>query len=413
MKLRYYGTSGTPWIDRSVQAHQLLVNWNETQATCDVRLTGTSWALQYGAINGTDAKAAMESTTLFKVNEFPVWKNWDLTTLTQNWVNGTATNYGVILWATNEDTDGMNLWFRSSEYSDSNFHPRLEVTWSQTLQAVYFLKDHLGSIRATVLDSVGAPILGYDDYDPWGYPLAQRAKPIPSAYLQGGSKIKFTGKEYDDELGLNLAYFGARYYDWLRGQWISVEPLAMKYPWVSPYAYSLNNPVVLYDPDGKKVEFIGTKEQKARWEVYKNYIMRSPTGNALYGKLDSDKKTYYFRFGSLPEDVLGKTTVAATKKHKTVENKKVISDAKLVETKTMIDETKTLNDKEGPSVDGVIVHELQHVEDARDNPQKFLTDLDSEEALPYDERPQEKRAEETRKKVEQELKDEKAKKRKQ
>jgi len=115
----------------------------------------------------------------------------------------------------------------------------------------------------------------------------------------------------------------------------------------------------------------------------------------------------------LPEDVLGKTTVAATGKHKTVDNKKVISDAKLVKTKTVIDETKTLNDKEGPSVEGAIVHELQHVEDARDNPQKFMTDLDAEEALPYDERPQEKRAEETRKKVEQELKDEKTKKRKQ
>jgi RHS repeat-associated protein len=147
----------------------------------------------------------------------------------------------------------MNLWFRSSEHSDSNYWPKLEITYSTQAQTVYFLKDHLGSIRATVLDSATAPVIGYDDYDPWGYPLATRTQVIPTPYLQGGSKIKFTGKEYDDEFGLNLVYFGARYYDWLRGQWISVEPLAEKYPSLSPYAYVANNPVNAIDRDGNDI----------------------------------------------------------------------------------------------------------------------------------------------------------------
>jgi len=61
---------------------------------------------------------------------------------------------------------------------------------------VYFLKDHLGSIRASVSDSANAAtVLGYDDHDPWGYPLALRTKAIPNAYLQGASKNKFTGHE--------------------------------------------------------------------------------------------------------------------------------------------------------------------------------------------------------------------------
>jgi RHS repeat-associated protein len=109
----------------------------------------------------------------------------------------------------------------------------------------------LGSIRATVLDSAGAPVIGYDDYDPWGYPLALRTKPIPNAYLQGASKNKFTGKERDEEHSLNLDYFGGRYYDWLRGQWISRDPLAEKFPSWSPYVYALNNPLVLIDSDGQ------------------------------------------------------------------------------------------------------------------------------------------------------------------
>ncbi len=33
--------------------------------------------------------------------------------------------------------------------------------------------------------------------------------------------------------------------------WLSVDPLASKYPWLSPYVYCANNPVKLIDPDGK------------------------------------------------------------------------------------------------------------------------------------------------------------------
>jgi RHS repeat-associated protein len=97
-------------------------------------------------------------------------------------------------------------------------------------------------------------VIGYDDYDPWGYPLALRTKAIPNAYLQGASTNKFTGKERDEEFGLNLDYFGGRYYDWLRGQWISRDPLAQKYPSWSPYHYALDNPIRFYDIDGRDIK---------------------------------------------------------------------------------------------------------------------------------------------------------------
>jgi len=63
------------------------------------------------------------------------------------------------------------------------------------------------------------------------------------------STQSFTGKERDSETG--FSYFGARYYDSdiLTG-WLSVDPMADKYPSLSPYAYSNWNPVKLIDPDG-------------------------------------------------------------------------------------------------------------------------------------------------------------------
>ena len=46
----------------------------------------------------------------------------------------------------------------------------------------------------------------------------------------------FTGKERDAETG--FSYFGARYYDSdLSGLFLSVDPMADKYPGLSPYAY--------------------------------------------------------------------------------------------------------------------------------------------------------------------------------
>ena len=61
----------------------------------------------------------------------------------------------------------------------------------------------------------------------------------------------FTGKEKDSETG--FYYFGARYYDPpLSSLFISVDPMADKYPSLSPYAYCAWNPVKLVDPDGEE-----------------------------------------------------------------------------------------------------------------------------------------------------------------
>jgi len=164
-----------------VQVHQMLVEWDEVIATKDLRLfeeTSIPWYTPYAGIDGTDAKAQYESTLLFQETTASGWKTWDLSALTQKWVKGDAVNYGVIMWVapaggTSEDTDGKDLRFRSSEYTVfQNLWPKLEITYSTEAKTVYFLKDHLGSIRATVLDSIGAPVIGYDDYDPWGFPLA-------------------------------------------------------------------------------------------------------------------------------------------------------------------------------------------------------------------------------------------------
>ena len=58
----------------------------------------------------------------------------------------------------------------------------------------------------------------------------------------------FSGKEKDAETGYH--YFGARYYNSDLSIWLSVDPMADKYPSLSPYNYCAWNPLKSVDPDG-------------------------------------------------------------------------------------------------------------------------------------------------------------------
>jgi RHS repeat-associated protein len=62
------------------------------------------------------------------------------------------------------------------------------------------------------------------------------------------TRYTFTGKERDGESG--YFYFGARYYDSDLSVWLSVDPMASKYPNTSNYAYVENNPIKYVDPNG-------------------------------------------------------------------------------------------------------------------------------------------------------------------
>lgn len=78
----------------------------------------------------------------------------------------------------------------------------------------------------------------------------------------------FTGKEKDSETG--LYYFGARYYDpSLSDLFLSVDPMADKYPNISPYAYCAWNPVKLVDPNGEDIWEID-KKGDIKWKERSN-----------------------------------------------------------------------------------------------------------------------------------------------
>jgi len=84
----------------------------------------------------------------------------------------------------------------------------------------------------------------YNDYYPFGESMPNR-----SLTSSADSRYQYTGKEHDVETQYD--YFGARYYDSRIGRWLSVDPLASKYPGWSPYNYTVNNPLRFVDPYGR------------------------------------------------------------------------------------------------------------------------------------------------------------------
>ena len=90
----------------------------------------------------------------------------------------------------------------------------------------------------------------------------------PSSLSQRATgSLLHTGKEKDPETG--YSYFGARYleHDLMTG-WLSVDPMADKYPSISPYAYCAWNPVKLVDPEGEE-----TEEEVTKYYNYKGYLL--------------------------------------------------------------------------------------------------------------------------------------------
>ena len=133
-----------------------------------------------------------------------------------------------------------------AEYNDSQQQPAGGTK--------YLTADHLGSTR--VVTGQNQSVVARYDYLPYGEEIGAGvgARTLPMGYGGADStKQKFTSKERDEETKLD--YFLARYYSSAQGRFTSVDPAmssarpAMPQSW-NRYAYVLNNPVRLIDPDG-------------------------------------------------------------------------------------------------------------------------------------------------------------------
>jgi RHS repeat-associated protein len=128
-------------------------------------------------------------------------------------------------------------YLHSIEHSTHHSDP--EPNW------YIYHSDHLGS-SAFLTDASGDPTQ-HLQYMPFGETFVEQ-RSVTSYY----TPYTFSAKERDLETG--YSYFGARYYDADISVWLSVDPMADKYPSMSAYMYCAGNPVMLVDPDGRSFD---------------------------------------------------------------------------------------------------------------------------------------------------------------
>lgn len=115
---------------------------------------------------------------------------------------------------------------------------------SGSYKYVYQYKDHLGNIRLSYDNAL--TIKEENNYYPFGL------KQDGYNNIKNGveNKYKYNGKELQDELGLGVYDYGARFYDPALGRWVNIDPKAEEMRRHSPYNYAFDNPVYFVDPDG-------------------------------------------------------------------------------------------------------------------------------------------------------------------
>jgi RHS repeat-associated protein len=159
------------------------------------------------------------------------------------------------------------------------------------------LFQHWGA-RVSV-DHTGTAV-GYDDFYPFGGVMPGRSMNAANP----NDIYKFTGiacptcRKRDAEIGLD--YMLARNYDPEIGRFLSVDPLADKFPGWSPYNYTMNNPVNMVDPDGKQSIdphslFSGLMNAMANSKSYLGDLFRADQKGQLGIKLKRTQKKRHMK----------------------------------------------------------------------------------------------------------------------
>lgn len=172
----------------------------------------------------------------------------------------------------------------------------------------YEINDHLGNTRVVVSDlkeanlttaTYSATIKSIQNYYPYGQELTGMT------YNSSDYRYGYNGMEKDNELkGNGNSYdFGARLYDPRVARWLSLDPLASKYPSVSPYNGMGNNPIIYLDPDGRVVVFApGTSQDfKNKFSLAVQELNEAGLSGSL-AQLEASPQIIYVQQGTGNDD---------------------------------------------------------------------------------------------------------------
>jgi len=120
----------TGTISRPISVNRILKPWVETVATRVKASSTLNWADSSLAVDGRDASATAEDVQVLTPYGYG-WKQWDVTAAASLWAADPATNFGLLLWATNEERPDLDFWFRPRHHADASLRPNLVIAWGE------------------------------------------------------------------------------------------------------------------------------------------------------------------------------------------------------------------------------------------------------------------------------------------
>ncbi len=154
----------------------------------------------------------------------------------------------------------------------------------------YIYSNHLQSASLELDEN--ADIISYEEYHPFGTTAYSASNTAINAIAK---RYRYTGKERDGKTG--LYYLGARYYiPWI-GRWSACDPLESKYAGMSPYNYSMNNPIIMNDPSGMEGEDSETRAKFAEGEKRTKAMFQSKLDEVANSKADPEFKKWFAEIG--------------------------------------------------------------------------------------------------------------------
>ncbi len=129
-----HSSSGT----HQLSAYRVLQDWVEAEISWNDYATATSWNTagcdSASDVTGEDSSADRRATAMDVlsgvVSVGDTWLSFDVTDIVQDWLDSSASEYGVIIVSDQEGGGTNNIIFRSSEHATDGTRPYLKIRYT-------------------------------------------------------------------------------------------------------------------------------------------------------------------------------------------------------------------------------------------------------------------------------------------
>ncbi|MCF8449456.1 MAG: FG-GAP-like repeat-containing protein [Taibaiella sp.] len=238
--------------------HLLSMEYNHLNRLEKVELTATTTAYYQYDSNGQRVRKVLQNTTASQnhirkyIGGWEVYQKIDASTNTVIWERETLHIY---------DQDKRIALIDT---------PTFDTLSTGEVQLLRYQYSNNISTASLELDD-NAAVITYEEYYPYGNTSYQGGRNAAECSLK---RYRYTGKERDEETGLN--YHGARYYALWLARWISNDPMESKFAPQPPNTYCRNNPIVRHDPNG-------AEDEKSENRNAKRQVKAEANGNGWNG----------------------------------------------------------------------------------------------------------------------------------